>query len=145
MLSIVNDHNYQIDWLRKDLLKVFRLTKIKVLKPEQKNISVGLLFSDKEEIWQLNKKYRNKDFPTDVLSFHADPEMDNNYLGDIVICYQICQDQSIKYEHSLRREISFLFLHGLLHLIGYDHEEKEEEKLMFSLQDEILNELNIKR
>lgn len=145
MLSIVNDHNYQINWLRKHLLRIFKLTKIKILKPEQKNISVGLSFSNKEEIQQLNKKYRNKDVPTDVLSFHSDPEIADDYLGDIVICYQVCQDQAIKYEHSLKREFSFLFLHGLLHLAGYDHEEKEEERIMFALQDEILNELNIKR
>ena len=68
MLSIVNDHNYQINWLRKYLLRIFKLTKTKILKPEQKNISVGLSFSNKEEIQQLNKKYRNKDFPTDVFS-----------------------------------------------------------------------------
>jgi probable rRNA maturation factor len=66
-------------------------------------------------------------------------------LGDIVISHQLAQSQAIEYGHSLKREISFLFVHGLLHLLGYDHMNKNEEKQMFKLQDKILNSLGIRR
>ena len=67
-------------------------------------------------------------------------------LGDIYICQEIAIRQAEEYGHSLRRELAFLFTHGILHLFGYDHvNSEEEEKLMFRLQDEILNEVNIKR
>ena len=67
-------------------------------------------------------------------------------LGDIYICDEVCVNQANEYGHSIRRELAFLFTHGLLHLFGYDHvNSKEEEEVMFKLQDEILNEVDIKR
>ena len=104
-------------------------------------------------IHDINKEYRKIDRPTDVISFAF---MDNDdmptirgvpiLLGDIYICKEIAIKQANEYGHSLRRELAFLFTHGLLHLFGYDHVNgKEEEEIMFSLQDEILNEVDIKR
>lgn len=103
-------------------------------------------FVDINEIHQINKTYRGIDRPTDVISF-ALKEYDNNLclLGEIFICYEKIVEQAKEYCHSFRREVCFLFLHGLLHILGYDHMTPEDEKVMFSLQDEILNNLNIKR
>ena len=66
-------------------------------------------------------------------------------LGDIFICCDVAKKQAKAYNHSLKREYAFLFLHGLLHLFGYDHMNEEDEKEMFRLQDEILNNLDIRR
>ena len=99
-------------------------------------------------IHYLNKTYRNIDRTTDVLSFALN---DNgafpgpvNVLGDIFISIPKMKEQAIEYSHSEKRELSFLALHGLLHLLGYDHTKgpKEEEE-MFGLQKEILNEKGI--
>ena len=104
-------------------------------------------------IHSINREYRNIDRPTDVISFAF---LDNDdlppikgapiLLGDIYICKEIAIKQAEEYNHSLRRELAFLYTHGLLHLFGYDHvNNQDEEKLMFSLQDKILNKVNIKR
>ena len=116
-------------------------------------VSVSII--DNEAIHTINKEYRNIDRPTDVISFaFIDSEKDKEkikkskidyVLGDIYISYQKCEEQADNYGHSLDREICFLFLHGLLHLLGYDHMEKDDEKIMFDLQDNILNEMGITR
>ena len=91
------------------------------------------------EISLLNKEYRQKDKPTDVLSF---PMEDEVMLGDIVISLDTAKNQAQEREIGLEREIAFLFIHGLLHLLGYDHETSvEDEKEMFALQEEILKKL----
>lgn len=101
-----------------------------------------------EEIHEINKTYRGIDRPTDVISFalmdsEDDYEMmeDDNELGDIFINVEAIRNQAKEYGHSLRREVCFLFTHGLLHLLGYDHMEEDEEKEMFALQDVILDEI----
>lgn len=98
------------------------------------------------EIQNINREYRNIDKPTDVISF-ALSEYDNkiNLLGEIYICYEKIVQQAQEYNHSFKREIAFLFTHGLLHILGYDHMNKEEEEIMFGLQDKILDIVNIKR
>lgn len=116
-------------------------------------ISVSII--DNEEIHKINKEYRNVDRPTDVISFAF---LDNDEeekkklkkktivdLGEIYISLPKAKEQAIEYDHSLERELDFLFLHGLLHLLGYDHMEKEDEIIMFNLQDEILNALGVLR
>ena len=106
-----------------------------------------------QKLQNFNKTYRNIDRPTDVISF-AFLDSDElvqikgvpTLLGDIYICKEIAIKQKEEYGHSLRRELAFLFTHGLLHLFGYDHVNSiEEEKEMFSLQDEILDEVKINR
>lgn len=124
------------------------------------NVVVTVSFANEEQIHNLNKEYRDVDRATDVLSF---PMLDKNYkqnislfkddvspdgnlyLGDIVICKTVAKRQAKQYKHSLKREISFLALHGLLHLYGYDHIEKEDEVVMMSTAENVLNSLNIKR
>ena len=110
----------------------------------------SIIFVNLEEIHKLNKEYRGIDRPTDVISFALedsdDFEVDGlRVLGDIYICIDRMKEQAKEYGHSQMRELSFLTCHGLLHLLGYDHMEKEEEKIMFGKQDKILEELEIMR
>ena len=109
-------------------------------------VSVSLV--DNRFIHRINKKYRNIDRPTDVISFaflddghQYDEVLFKNgvvALGDIYISVEKAIEQANEYGHSLKRELSFLFVHGLLHLLGYDHMNEEDEKVMFALQDKIL-------
>ena len=102
---------------------------------------ISLCICSEAEIKKLNAQYRSKDYVTDVLSFEpASIEgIDLPILGDIVICLKRAKEQAIEYKHSLKYELSYLFVHGLLHLLGYDHEEDEEEaRIMFELQDRVL-------
>ncbi len=111
---------------------------------EPRNVSV--VITDNEEIQGLNLEYREKDAPTDVLSFPLFDEngyLDEYELGDIVISLERAAAQAEEYNHSLKREVAFLTAHSMLHLLGYDHENGEQE--MYTKQDEILNELGITR
>lgn len=114
------------------------------------NAIFSVIFVTEEEIQKLNREYRNIDRVTDVISFALEDEEDLpksniRVLGDIYICINRMKEQSISYGHSEKRELSFLAVHGLLHLLGYDHMTKEDEKEMFGLQELILNDANIKR
>ncbi len=111
---------------------------------EPRNVSV--LITDNDEIQGLNLEYRQKDAPTDVLSFplfDEDGNLDDEELGDIVISLERAKAQAEEYNHSLKREVAFLTAHSMLHLLGYDHENGEQE--MYVKQDEILNQLGITR
>ena len=100
---------------------------------------ISLLITDDETIRQYNKEYRNKDRATDVLSF---PMEDDVMLGDIAISFDTAKRQAEEAEINIDRETAFLFIHGLLHLLGYDHEtSKEDEEEMFALQEKILKKL----
>ena len=104
---------------------------------------------DNDYIHEINKQYRHIDRPTDVISFAFLDDNPNKesllhskqivVLGDIYISYQKAEEQSKSYGHPLERELKFLFVHGLLHLLGYDHMNENDEKIMFRLQDEILS------
>lgn len=105
----------------------------------------SLILVDLDEITRINKEYRDKDYPTDVISFEEDDEEDEMYLGDIFLSVDKCLMQAKEYGHSNEREFAFLVIHGLLHLHGYDHLNEEDEKIMFKKQDEILERLNYRR
>lgn len=114
-----------------------------------KNANFSVIFIDDEKMHELNKMYRNIDRTTDVLSFALEDnqtiELPIRELGDIFISIPKMIEQAKEYEHSKKRELSFLVVHGLLHLLGYDHTiSEEQEKLQFGLQDKILNDLDIK-
>lgn len=106
---------------------------------------ISVIFVNDRFIQNINKQYRNKDMPTDVISFAlvddslAELEVMEE-LGDVFINYDAALRQAKEYQHSLRREMCFLFVHGLLHCLGYDHINKEEEKEMFELQTKILDD-----
>ena len=110
----------------------------------------SIIFVEDDEIHQINKDYRKIDRITDVISFAFEDYEDIEYndirmLGDIYICIPQMKRQAEEYGHSEKRELSFLAVHGLLHLLGYDHMEPEDEKVMFSLQELILDGEDIKR
>ncbi len=110
----------------------------------------SIIFIDNEQIKEINATYRGIDRETDVISFALEDVKDDfpletRVLGDIYISIPKMQEQAKSYGHSEKRELSFLTVHGLLHLLGYDHQTKEEEERMFGLQKEILDEEGISR
>ena len=113
------------------------------------NAIFSIIFVTPEEIQKLNSEYRKIDRVTDVISFALEDDedkiLDLRILGDIYICIDKMLEQAKEYCHSNKRELSFLTVHGLLHLLGYDHQTVEEEKEMFGLQDKILEEEKIVR
>lgn len=137
--------------LYKDYKYVKGLLKYTLKKLNQKKCCFSIIFVDNNEIQSINKEYRNKDSITDVISFALEDTKDNlkdskiRLLGDIYICIPRMKEQAVSYGHSEKRELSFLCVHGLLHLLGYDHMNKEDEEKMFALQELILNEKDIKR
>ena len=110
--------------------------------------TMSVTFVNKDFIHKINKDYRNIDRPTDVISFAFldDPKerqikSDNPIdIGEIYICVEVAYENADIYGNSHDRELKFLFVHGVLHLLGYDHMEKEDEKIMFALQDKILGD-----
>jgi len=103
--------------------------------------AVTLKITDNKTIQRLNKTYRGVDAPTDVLSFendYLDPESGVHYLGDIVISIEKAQEQAANNGHLLQQEVDMLFVHGVLHLCGYDHAEEDEYAEMSRIQNEIL-------
>lgn len=112
------------------------------------NVEFNIIIVDNEYIHELNRDYRNIDRPTDVITFALEDEknfveMDHRILGDIYISIDKAISQALEYGHSLKREICFLAVHGFLHLLGYDHMNKEDETVMFQKQEVILNEAGI--
>lgn len=116
---------------------------------------VSLTFVNNERIHEINKEYRQKDAPTDVISF-AMEEMGEGeieiigedvpaVLGDIIISIDRTKEQAEEYGHSYERELGFLAIHGFLHLLGYDHMNEEDEKVMFSRQRELLEQYGLTR
>jgi len=112
-----------------------------------KDYVFSIILVNPETIQSINAEYRNLDTITDVISFASQDEVvmiDNDTtveLGDIFINIQAIRNQAKEYEHSLKREFCFLVTHGILHLLGYDHLNLEDENKMFKLQEEILYEI----
>lgn len=114
------------------------------------SLEISLTLVDNAAIHRLNRDFRGVDRPTDVLSFpqyqQGEDVMPHSSLGDIVISLPRMAEQAADFGHSQQREFCFLFVHGLLHLLGYDHEiSAEEEKLHFSRQEQILTEIGVGR
>ena len=142
-LEIINLTDEEID---ESLLKDIANKTKEVLKTD--GYFVSLVLTTNEHIHEINKKYRGIDRETDVISFaflDDTVSKSNEDLGEIYISIDKAHSQAKDYNHSFKREISFLFVHGLLHLLGYDHMNEKDEKEMFSLQEEILESLNISR
>ncbi|MBE6156524.1 MAG: rRNA maturation RNase YbeY [Firmicutes bacterium] len=138
--SITNEYGYEKDYSYLDSVIERTLKHEKV-----KNATFSVVFVDNDKIQYLNKNYRNIDKITDVISFAFEDNAKvvyNNvrFLGEIYICIPRMIEQAKDYGHSETRELAFLTVHGLLHLLGYDHMEEDEEKEMFALQEVILNE-----
>ena len=110
----------------------------------------NVIFINNEKIREINKSYRGIDRETDVISFALEDEKtirveNERILGDIYISVEKAKMQAEEYGHSFKREICFLTTHGFLHLLGYDHMKKEDEEVMFKLQEEILDSYGITR
>lgn len=135
-----NDYGSRFDY-------IFEVIKNTLNKKEDYELSVS--FVDDKYIREINRDYRNLDESTDVISFAImDDDLiihnleDNFDLGDIFISIDTAKVQAKSLNQSLEMELEFLFTHGVLHLFGYDHIEKEDEDIMFSLQREIIYEVN---
>ena len=116
-----------------------------------KKASCSIIIVDNTFIHKLNKEYRGIDRVTDVISFALEDDKsmiipdDIRLLGDIYICLDKAKEQAKEYGHSLERELCFLAVHGVYHLLGYDHESEEDAKIMFKKQEEVLMEYGINR
>ena len=146
MFEVINDTNDEV--LELDKLREYITYVVRELKLEK--CEFNIIFVDNKRIHEINKVYRGIDRETDVISFALEANMDVQYidfrlLGDIYISIDKCYMQASEYGHSREREICFLATHGILHLLGYDHMEPEDEKEMFDLQNKLLDGYNIKR
>jgi len=162
VICMKNDIEF-INLMNEDNLKSYKSVYKRLLKRIKKELGVkeklglSVTFCDNNHIQDLNRNYRSKDVPTDVLSFAIEDGEDKTFveelekissvreIGDIVISYERATMQANEYGHSLKRELCFLFTHGVLHLLGYDHMNKNDEEVMFALQEKILDDLKINR
>ena len=111
------------------------LIKRKVVSKKISSLELTLVFLNRAAAQKLNKQYRSRNYATDVLSFASVSE---DSLGDLVMCPEVLKKQSLEHRMSYRHELGYMVLHGILHLLGFDHEQSEREaKKMFSLQDAI--------
>ena len=146
LVGIFNETNEEIE----ELKELDGLTEYMIKYMDAGNAMFNVIIVDNNKIHELNKEYRNIDRETDVISFALEDDKtfnlkDIRVLGDIYISIDKARSQAKEYGHSLKRELCFLCVHGFLHLLGYDHMKKEDEEVMFKLQEEILDSYGIKR
>ena len=146
MFEIYNETKEEI----KELEKIKELMKMAIKYEDLGNVEFNIIIVDNEYIHKLNKEHRGIDRETDVITFALEDYEDVTYedyrlLGDIYISIDKAKSQAEEYGHSFLRELSFLAVHGFLHLLGYDHMNEEDEKIMFTRQEKILDEAGIKR
>ena len=146
-IEIFNQVNEEIE----ELKTVEKVLESAMKKEKLENTSFNVIIVDNNYIHELNKTYRNIDRETDVITFALEDEDsivlpgDERILGDIYISIDKAREQAKSYNHSFLRELSFLAVHGFYHLLGYDHQTKEEETIMFKKQEEVLEEYGITR
>ena len=139
--DIYNETNVD---LKEEIKCIKQILKHAIKYENVRNVYFSVIIVDNKTIREINKNYRDIDRETDVISFALNDEKNENYsdinmLGDIYISIEKAKEQANLYSHSLVRELSFLAVHGFLHLLGYDHMEEEDEKIMFKKQELILN------
>lgn len=146
-IEIFNQTEEEID----ELETVRKVLDFAVKKENLENVDFNVIIVREDYIHELNKNYRNIDRVTDVITFALEDDdtvlnaSDRRVLGDVYICLDRAKSQAIEYQHSFLREICFLAVHGFYHLLGYDHQTKEEEEVMFAKQEEVLSGCGIKR
>lgn len=143
-ILIENQTTKAID-MADDIKKVVK----EVLKTEGLSFAyeVSITFVDKDQIHQLNKKYRDVDRPTDVLSFPLEEDFYvegvDTMLGDIVICMDVASEQAKDFGHTIEREIMYLTAHSMLHLLGYDHIDEDDKSIMRAREKEVMRNLGV--
>lgn len=142
--TITDEYGYTEDYSY-----LYDLLNLAIKKLDIKGI-FSIAFIDDEKMHDMNLTYRGIDRTTDVLSFALSDAKENfiaeiEVLGDIFISIPKMKEQAIEYGHSEKRELSFLSIHGLLHLLGYDHMNEADEEKMFSLQEEVLTSAGIEK
>lgn len=137
-----------------DVLEVMKRAAAKALELEEiddERIEISVTFVSLEEIQEINRQFRDIDKVTDVLSFPQFedfedlPEFGEIALGDVVICTERAKEQAAEFGHSLEREIVYLFVHSMCHLLGYDHMEEDEKKVMRAREEEIMAFVDLTR
>ncbi len=147
-MNYINVHNKTLSRIyKKDIINIASLV---VLKLKITNPVINIIIVKNKEIKTLNNEYRKKNIETDVLSFALEENNDIIYkdfrlLGDIYISIDKAKLQSKEYGHSLKRELCFLTVHGVLHLLGYDHIKEEDKKVMREIEESVLNGYDVKR
>ena len=145
-IDVINEYGKDVSNL--GVMEEFILYSVNKL--DLKNVMFNVIIINDKSIHELNKMYRNIDRPTDVITFALEDDKksvshDIRVLGDIYISYDKVISQAKEYAHSEKRELCFLAVHGLLHLLGYDHMNEEDEIKMFNLQKELLDNYGIKK
>ena len=152
MNILLSNHQDKVK-ISDELMALIRQGIVATLESEEiyEDVEVSLLLIDNKEIKHLNNEYRNVNESTDVLSFpmydNLEEALDEDYLylGDIVISGEQAVEQAKDYGHSVEREVGYLTVHSVLHLLGYDHIDEEEKKVMRKREEEILERMNLKR
>jgi len=140
MINVIFDE-FENKAIKKNFIK--KIAEYVLRELEKSDLEITILIVSNQKITQLNRQYRNNDYSTDVLSFNIDYEDQDSgykYLGDVVISGEKAIEQSIEIGHDIERELAILIIHGILHLIGYDHESYEDREIMFETQDQITQE-----
>ncbi len=121
---------------------------VDTVKEDESEVYLSLLLTDNEEIKEINKSYRKKNEPTDVISFayhETDDDIEMDVLGDIVVSLEKVEEQAKEYGHSFERELFYVITHGVLHLLGYDHINEEDKKVMREKEEDILERYGYRR
>lgn len=139
---IVNESKHAIprkfveEWMKR---LTAELKKRKVISAEKAKRELTMVFLDKKPAQKINKEFRGKEYATDVLSFDS---MDPSSLGELVLCPEVLKRQAKEHGLTFQKELGYMLLHGVLHLLGYDHETGEEDaKEMFKIQDAVFEKL----
>ena len=125
-----------------DLENWFRLTIDEIRTSEG---SVSIKFLGKKEMQSMNKKFRSKDTPTNVLAFPIDNslDLDTDSLGDIAICHEVVLKEAKEQNKEVRDHMAHIFIHGVLHLLGYDHHQEAQAEIMENLERRILSKIGV--
>lgn len=147
LVGVFNESGMKIN---KELAIIKKLINYAIAIEREKNLEFNIIFVNNEKIRELNRTYRRIDDYTDVISFALEDYSDINYvdkrlLGDIYISVDKAKEQAQTEKHSLLWELSFLAIHGFLHLLGYNHENEDDKNVMFSKQELMLNGYGIKK
>ncbi|MCY8919204.1 rRNA maturation RNase YbeY [Bacillus atrophaeus] len=153
LIDIIDETESVAEEMLKEVEKLLQYAAEREGVQDQAEVSVTIVTND--EIQQINKEYRGKDTPTDVISFALEEEGEDEVeivgaemppvLGDIIISADRTREQAEEYGHSFLRELGFLAVHGFLHLLGYDHMTKEQEEEMFTKQKDLLDNYGLTR